>query len=305
VPGDEQSVTIVDAINDLAGVHPGYRAAHARGTCAEGTFTPTADAGRLSRATHFQGDPVPVTVRFSNGNGNPTVPDSDHDGRGMAIKFRLPDGSSTDIVSLSLSVFFVRTPEDFLDFTRARKPDPATGGPDMEKVGAFLAAHPEAHQAVGLAIGTPPPASYAQVRYHSIHAFRLVDGSGEGRFARYRLDPDAGEAVITDEEAQGRSPNYLTLELEDRLKAGPVVYTLLAQLAGEGDDATDPTVAWPDERETVTLGRLDLTDFTGDGCDKTIFDPTNVTDGIECSEDQILHARSGAYSVSYERRMKA
>src|SRR5436309_6260517 len=166
MPGDELSVTIVDAINALAGVHPGYRAAHARGTCCEGTFTPTPDAGRLSRAAHLQGDSVPVTVRFSNGNGNPTVPDSEHDGRGMAVKFRLPDGSSTDIVSLTLPVFFVRTPEDFLEFTRARVPDPTTGGPDMEKVGAFLAAHPEAHQAVGLAIGTPPPASYAQCPYH-------------------------------------------------------------------------------------------------------------------------------------------
>ena len=37
----------------------------------------------------------------------------------------------------------------------------------------------------------------------------------------------------------------------------------------------------------------------GDGL---VFDPSNVTAGIECSEDPILHARSGAYSVSYARR---
>jgi catalase len=34
------------------------------------------------------------------------------------------------MVGLSLPVFFARTPEDFLEFTRARKPDPETGKPE-------------------------------------------------------------------------------------------------------------------------------------------------------------------------------
>ena len=38
----------------------------------------------------------------------------------MAVKFYLPDGSTADIVGLSLPVFFVRNPEEFLEFTRAR-----------------------------------------------------------------------------------------------------------------------------------------------------------------------------------------
>jgi catalase len=33
-----------------------------------------------------------------------------------------------------------------------------------------------------------------------------------------------------------------------------------------------------------------------------IFDPGNVIDGIEPSDDPILHARSAAYSVSFDRR---
>ena len=79
-------------------------------------------------------------------------------------------------------------------------------------------------------------------------------------------------------------------------------FTLFAQLAGPDDDTTDPTSAWPDDREVIELGRLELTEFTGEGCDAVIFDPTNVTDGIECSADEILAARAAAYSVSYARR---
>ena len=37
---------------------------------------------------------------------------------------------------------------------------------------------------------------------------------------------------------------------------------------------------------------------------RLVFDPTNLTDGIELSHDPILLARSAAYSISYEQRSK-
>jgi catalase len=36
--------------------------------------------------------------------------------------------------------------------------------------------------------------------------------------------------------------------------------------------------------------------------DVLVFDPTRVTEGIQLSDDPILHARAGAYSVSVARR---
>ena len=59
-----------------------------------------------------------------------------------------------------------------------RRPDPETGAPDMEKVGAFLGGHPETVPAVTAAITAPIPASYAQLTYHAIHAFRFVAPDG-------------------------------------------------------------------------------------------------------------------------------
>ena len=82
-------------------------------------------------------------------------------------------------------------------------------------------------------------------------------------------------------------------------------FTVLARLAGDGDPTDDPTVAWPEERETVELGRIELTGLDTSresGDDVLVFDPTRVTDGIECSDDPILRIRSHAYSVSVERR---
>src|SRR5687767_13900492 len=132
---NELAEQAVEAMNALSGRHDGARAAHAKGTLCEGTFTAAPAAAELSPAAHFQGDPVRVSVRQSNGSGNPGASDSERtEGRGLAIKFYLPDGSTTDIVSITIPCFFVRTPEDFVTFVRARKPDPETGQPDMEKI---------------------------------------------------------------------------------------------------------------------------------------------------------------------------
>jgi catalase len=295
----------VEAINAVSGRHDGHRAAHAKGTLCEGTFTPTAEAAQLSPAAHFQGDPVRVTVRLSNGSGNPGAPDNERtEGRGMAIKFYLPDGSTTDIVGLTLPCFFVRTPEDFVVFVRARKPDPETGQPDMEKIGAFLGEHPETGAALQQILPMlVPPRSYATCAFNSIHSFRL----GE-RWARYRIEPEAGVENVPDDEIEGLSAEYLQDDIRARFEQGPVRWKVHARLAADGDEVDDPTVPWPDDRESVELGTLELTGLDDsrerDG-DVLVFDPTRVTAGIELSGDQILRFRPDAYAVSVFRRTGA
>jgi catalase len=291
------AVELVEAIWKVTGQHPGHRAAHAKGVNLAGTFTPSAEAARLTRAAHFAGEPSRVTVRFSNGSGNPKAKDAEgFDGRGMATKFYLPDGSTTDIVALSLPVFFVRNPEEFLEFTLAR-------AESFEKVGEFIGSHPATTQAVQLiAPVLVPPRSYGTIVYNSIHAFRLVNSEGEGRWIRWRWLPEAGVEWLPDAEREGKDANFLQTEIFERL---PVRFTLVARIATDGLPTDDPTAAWPEDVETVEMGTIELTEAetqreTGD--DVMVMDPTRVTDGIELSDDPILHVRSPAYSVSVERR---
>src|SRR3954447_3547043 len=75
----------------------GKRTLHAKGRLYGGTFTPTPEAGELGRAGHLQ-EPTPVLVRWSNAGGNAGVPDARPDIRGMAVKFRLRDGTATDLL---------------------------------------------------------------------------------------------------------------------------------------------------------------------------------------------------------------
>ncbi len=299
----DQGARMVAAMAGVYGDHPDHRAAHATGVGAAGTFTATPEAAALSRAAHLQGSPVDAVVRLSNGTGTPGVADGVRDGRGLAVKLRLPDGTSTDLVGLSLPAFFVRTPADFLALMAARTPDPATGAPDDAAIGAFVAEHPESLTALGAAMAALPPASYATVRYFGVHTFVAVDAEGRRTPFRYRWEPDAGEATLTDDEAQARPPRYLADELAERLAAGPASFTLWFHLAGDDDPLHDPTAVWPDDRPAVAVGHLELTRTASAAeVDPLIFDPTRVVDGIACSDDPILAARSAAYGASYARR---
>jgi catalase len=248
---------------------------------------------------------VPVTVRFSNGAGNPQIPDGAPDGRGMAVRFHLPDKGHTDLLAITTPIFPARVPEDFVELMAALTADPTTHQPDVNKIEAFKKAHPELRAALDLALGAPPLASYARAAYYAVHAFRFTNAAGQSRFVRYAWLPQAGTATIPPEEAQRRAPDYLQTELRERLAAGPVVFTLHLQLAGDGDDVRDPATAWPDSRPSVLAGTLRVTATVTDqrgGCEALVFDPSVVPDGIACSDDPILNARPGAYSVSHKRR---
>lgn len=305
---DRLARDLVGAFDALFGDNPETRAVHAKGTCCDATFTATADASALTRAPHMQGSPVRTTVRFSNGSGDPTAHDAGREPRGMAVKFHLDERRATDIVSINHPVFIVRTPEEVLEFVRLRKPDPATGKLDLAALGAFVGARPESQRAAQLLLATPPLASFLQAEYFAIHAFRFVAADGAARYCRYRWEPDQGVAALTAEEAEARARDYLRDDLLERLARGPASFTLHIQIAGEADDPADPTGEWPADRESIVAGRLEITGPLADqenDCERLLFDPTRLCDGIEASEDLILNARPNAYAVSSKRRKKA
>jgi catalase len=220
----------------------------------------------------------------------------------MAVKLYLPDGSRTDISAQTVPRFPVRTPDAFIALVKAGRPGPSR----LWRLPLFLATHPEALPALRAgAAGLKPPASYASRRYYALHAFKWVDADGGERWVRYRWLPEADEATISSDEAKSRGRDYLQDELRARLEREPVRFTLELQIAADGDSTDDPTAVWPDDRERVTAGTLEVTGLETDretGGDVLVFDPTRVVDGIELSDDPILNYRPRAYSASIERR---
>jgi catalase len=282
----------VDAIRQVFGRHPGFRALHAKGTLCKGGFTASPEAASLTRAAHMQGEPVAATIRFSNGSGNPDQPDYTPDPRGLAVKLYLPDGSRTDMMAVSTPRFPTRTPEGFIEFIQAQKAP--------WKLPLFFARHPEALRVLPVAAPTlRPPPSYAVIPYYGIHAFKWLGPDGTERYLRYTWVPlQAGGR-------RRREPDYLQDELRQRLEAGPIRFRLEVQVALPGDPVDDPSAAWPRERWRVDVGTLEVTGLETEretGGDVLVFDPTRVTDGIELSDDPVLRFRHDAYSASVANR---
>ena len=136
--------SFVDALNSAFGKQTTQRAAHAKGVVLLGKFVPSAEAASVSKALHFKHE-VPVTVRFSANSGILKIADADPRAapRGLAIKFRLPDGSDTDLVTHSYDRFPAKNPEEFRQFFLAlagSKP----GIPSPTPIEVFQETHPAA-----------------------------------------------------------------------------------------------------------------------------------------------------------------
>jgi catalase len=298
---------LVETMRALAGSHPGFRPVHAKGIVCSGIFRGAPQASGVTRAPHLQGQTVPTVIRFSNSSGAPDVHDAVANARAMAVKFQLPDGKNADVLALSIEGFPARTPEEFLAFLDAQLPDPVTGRPAADALSRFLEGHPATRAFVERLTQKAVPASYGRASYYAEHAFRFTGADGTSRFGRYRWTPEAGEAYISPDDASKRSTNFLREELESRLQTSPVVFRLFLQLAGEQDPTDDPTSLWPADRPLVELGQLEITGISPTSAAderRLVFDPTNLTDGIDLSADPFPLARSAAYSISYDRRSK-
>ena len=294
---------LLDALDAAFGVHPGFRPAHAKGLMCSGMFTPSPEAARLTRAAHAQQPSTPVTVRYSDSTGVPTIPDNDparSGPRGIAIRFHLAEHVHTDLVAHSTNGFAVRTGEEFLEFLRAVA---AFGAGRPEALGSFLAAHPNAKRFVETP--KPIPTSFAREAFFAVTSFKFTNANGVSRHGRFRIRPAAGTEYLSNEEAAAKSENFLFDEIAQRLTREPVKLGVFVQMAEPGDDVADASVPWPDSRTEIPFGTIILTARVDDQVPERrgiIFDPVPRVEGIDSSGDPLTEVRSDIYLLSGRRR---
>ena len=292
---------LVDALHAAFGTHAA-RAVHAKGIILEGTFTPEPGAAALTKAAHLQKLPSKVTLRFSNFTGIPDIADNNPGAnpRGIAVRFTLPNGATTDIVGHSFNGFPTATTDEFHELLMAI----ATSGSAAAKptaLDAFLGAHPIAK---AFLTTQKTPASYATLEYFGVNSFQMTNAGGSSKFIRYQFLPEGGAQALTADEASKRGAMYLQEEITARVSRKPFRFKVYAQVAEATDKIADPSIAWPDTRTRVLLGIITITALGANTSeqDKALaFSPNNLLDGIKTA-DPMLDFRSKAYPISVQHR---
>ena len=285
------------------GYVPGFRRAHARGIAFRGHFTATDDAAELTIAEHLQGDQIPVTVRVSNGDGNPYAKDRNAV-LGLAVRFALPSGDTSEWAALSIKDFPARKPDDFAGLAGAQKKN-KKGKPNPLRLGLYVTTHRQILPGLLAILKAQTSQSFARVSFNGLHAYYLVDADGTRRAFRYRWVALAEPADLTPEENRFWPQQHLISEIKQRVAREPVAWDLVFSMAEPGDPTDDMTKHWPDSRPTVTAGRLvvDRVHEDQDLVERSMFDPTKLPAGIETSDDPVLHFRSESYIESQKRRL--
>ncbi len=308
----ESAVTpdqVVSAFESSFGVTTGERRNHTKGTCAAGEFVGTREAAAYSSSALFSGRTVPVVARFSLAGGNPKAPDSTKVARGMALEFRLPKGNLHQMAMLNTPMFGAAQPQTLLNFLNARKPDPATGKPDPEKMKAFKASHPDSHSQSEFLASNNPPTNYANSAYFGIHTFKFIKGknkTAKTTLVRWRFVPQDGEQRLSNDELKSMPPNFLEQRLVERANQGPVRWDMMVTIGVAGDPEDNPTLAWPDGRKEVKAGTLTISSAVtqkGAACEKINFDPLVMAAGIKPTNDPVLLFRSPSYAISFAKRL--
>ncbi len=301
-PGPDK---LVDALEGVFGKHAARRSG-AKGVCASGFFVGTPDGRGLSSSAIFSGQEIPVIARFSIGGGSPKASDKGKSVRGLALKFSGPGGESWEMANISAPVFFVNSPENFVKFLEARRPDPATGRPDPAKVKAFNESHPDSKPQIEWLAKAPVPASYATVNYWGANAFEFTTPAKKKVFGKWMFEPASGQKGLSEDELKQLPDDFLADELRKRAASSNIAFNFNVQIAESGDVVNDATVPLPANRKVVTAGRLVIDKVEagpGGACDKVTFNPLILPKGVGPSADPTLIARPASYGISLGRRL--
>jgi catalase len=279
---------------------------HAKGIVCTGTFEPSSGARVVSRAAHFNGGSVPVTVRFSDGAPDSHIADSSPDAAPRGIAIRFATGRGTDIMAISHNGFIVGTGEEFLALQKAIAATDSAK-PHPWPIEGFLESHSKAQKFVHDL--NQVPAGFATESFYSNNALIFVNSRQEKRAGRYQIVPMGGSRYLDEATAKGVPPDFLMDEFKTRLAKEPTRFRLLLQVAAKGDRTDDGSLVWPAERELVELGVITITTAVPDSAAaerELAFDPTRLVDGIELSDDPlpVLRSRVYAYSVAGRRNTK-
>ena len=297
--------SFVNRLQQVGGLHPGFRRNHAKGVCVSGWFDSNGQGITLSKATIFEEGRVPVIGRFSLGGGMPFQADMAATVRGLGLSFMPSKGEEWRTAMINFPVFPFPTPQSFYDQMVDLAPDPATGKPDPGRAQAFFAKYPEVAAAIKVIKSGPPTSGFDNSTFNSLNAFQFINDKGEKSWVRWSFVPIQPFVTINPARSKEGDTNYLFDALIAAVHQHPLQWHLIITIAQPGDPTDDASLPWPLDRRRVDVGTLTINQIESDDTSPARninFDPLVLPDGIAPSDDPLLSARSAVYSQSFTRR---
>ncbi|MFJ2111041.1 catalase, partial [Streptomyces sp. NPDC087850] len=287
------------------------RVAHARGAGAYGTFTPTRDVSRWTRAKFLSevGKQTETFLRFSTVAGGLGSADAVRDPRGFALKFYTEEGNY-DLVGNNTPVYFIKDAIKFPDFVHTQKRDPRTGSQEADNVWDFWGLSPEStHQITWLFGDRGIPATLRHMNGYGSHTFQWNNEAGEVFWVKYHFKTDQGIRNLTSQEAAvlaSEDPDSHQRDLREAIERGDFPsWTVQVQIMPAAEAATyrfnpfDLTKVWPHgDYPPIEIGTLELNRNPENifaEVEQSVFSPAHFVPGIGPSPDRMLQGRLFAY----------
>jgi len=247
----------------------------------------------------FRPGQYPAIGRFNLATSDIKAADATVRARGMGLQITAPGGQVWRMALIDPPFFPVSTPQALYELVRA------SGSKDPGAMKTFATAHPEIAHFGAWAQSAPWTGSYAEEPYNSLNSFVFTSATGAASVVRWSLVPAAQPVPVPPDELAKRAPDFLEQEIAERIKGGPLRWTLVIHVAEAGDPTADPSQAWPQNRRAIEVGTLTVQDIEPEAngpCRDINYDPTVLPMGMGTSDDPFPAARSSAYRRSYDLR---
>ncbi|KXJ61368.1 MAG: hypothetical protein AXW14_02600 [Alteromonas sp. Nap_26] len=280
----------VTALESKFGVFKGERRNHTKGLCFSASFTATNEAQKYTKSAIFTGDTIPVIGRFSHAGGNIMADDTSGRVFGMALRFEA-NNAYHNMAMLNLPFFPVPSPNAFVDRLKISS--------DQDKRDFALKYPSSQHLEEIVSTRNNEQSDYSEHYYNSIHTFYFENVEGKKVPARWIFYPTTNSTL--EKPLNGELKDFQA-SLLAKLEKHPIGFDMIVSFPHKTDALTNPTVPWVTSGERVNFGRLNIENLNTK-CESLNYDPLVLTTGITPSNDEVLKFRSGAYAISFGKRL--
>ncbi len=197
------AVEAIDTIEEIVGLFPDYRRAHAKGIGLDAEFSPNGCAAPYTTAFHLLQQDTSAIVRFSHSTSNPNPTEQLVPVKGMAVQFQLPDGNVTNLTMATVPVFITKTPEEFIQLLQLVTSDKQSFSEGF----STLKNNPNFHAAFTILKNINPPKSFGTGHYYSIHAYYLINEKKQHQAVKFEWEP------IVESQHQTKKHYYPLIEM--------------------------------------------------------------------------------------------